>query len=125
MKSKLTAVLLLAAFFIISCHRPDAGTSIVINDDGSHFNLKARYPGDKTGRVGRYLNRSIGPNREFIFKDGRIDATTTLNDDTKFRVRLRPGRLDIRFNKAENSEESYERMVKIYEGVKNILTEPE
>ena len=125
MKSKLTALVLLAALLVVACRRPHSGTSIVVNDDGSSFNLKARYPGDKTGRVGRFINRSVGPDRHFAFKDGKIDATAILEDDTKFRVRLRPGRLDIQFDKSENSDESYFRMVKIYEGIKGVLTDPE
>ena len=50
-----------------------------------------------------------------------LQGTISLEDDTRVYVKLRSGRLKIRFNKDENSETAFERMKDLTDKLKATL----
>jgi hypothetical protein len=97
-------------------------TSISISEDDNSYQLEAVYSADNTGRVERYINRCISPDRLGDSENDYIDASTSLPDGTVFYVKESPGKLKIEINKKKNSTASYYRIKKMCEGVKGILS---
>jgi hypothetical protein len=96
-------------------------TSISISEDDNSYELEAVYNANNTGRVERYINRCISPDRLGNSENDYIDATTSLPDGTVFYVKESPGKLKIEINKKKNSTASYYRIKKMCEGVKGLL----
>ena len=85
--------------------------------------MTASYEKKKAHRVQQFLNRCLEHNNYTSFGNTRVDATITLDDRTTFYMRSFPGKLKIKLDKTENSEESYYKMKDICEDIKNILAE--
>jgi hypothetical protein len=96
-------------------------TSISISEDDNSYQLEAVYNTNNTGRVERYINRCISPDRLGDSENDYIDANTSLPDGTVFYVKESPGKLKIEINKKKNSTASYYRIKKMCEGVKGLL----
>jgi len=98
--------------------------SISIKEDEAEYRLSARFDDSKTRAVQNYIKQCTASNS--IFKHGgrnEIDATVTLDDNTRLYIKSQEGHLKIKLNKEENSEESYERVKEMCEGVKELLAE--
>jgi len=96
-------------------------TSISISEDADSYQLEAVYNVNNTGRVERYINRCISPDRLGDSENDYIDASSSLPDGTVFYVKESPGKLKIEFNKKKNSTASYYRIKKMCEGVKGLF----
>lgn len=57
-----------------------------------------------------------------IFEIAQINAAMRLNDGTQIYAKTDDGEVKIRLNKQDNSRESYEKIKKMGEGIKRILT---
>ncbi|MFT3932226.1 MAG: hypothetical protein QM726_01320 [Chitinophagaceae bacterium] len=112
---------------LFSCRHHNHGGSIgiTISESGNVYKLEADYNEDLTGKVQRYINRQIQPSTLFTSTDDYFDANTELKDNTRFYIKSSPGRLQIKFNKNENSYESYTRIKAMYKGIANVLKEPQ
>lgn len=95
------------------------GVSVRIKESDDTYRLYASYSGYKTGRVHQYLRKEL---RNELFRKRRVDADLTLEDHTRFHIKLGPGKLLIRFNKNENDYDSYFRIKELGEGIKRRLT---
>jgi len=119
----LVAGVLFFGIVFSSCHNyHDHDVSISINDDGDIYQMTARFHDSKTRAVENYIRECTEDGHIFKYGGhGKMDATLTLDDETKVYIKSREGMLKIRFNKEENSEESYERIKDMCEGIKNLL----
>jgi hypothetical protein len=91
--------------------------SISVNDNDEEYQLTARFDERKTRAVENYIKECTATSS--IFKRTGV----TLDDNTKIYIKSQEGRLKIELNKNENSEESYERIKDMCEGIKELLTE--
>jgi hypothetical protein len=115
-----------ALFFmsvLSSCHRHHYhDVAVSINDDDDIYQLSARFDDRKTRVIEDYIEECTEAGN--IFKNGdedNRDVTLTLDDNSKIYIKSREGRLKIKFNKEENSEESFDRVRDMCEGIKEIL----
>ena len=99
----------------------DHDIAITVNDDRDSYTFTAHYDRNETGRVQRFINGNISPDQMGTSENDYVDATTRLNDNTRFYIKESPGRLKIRLDKTTNSTASYYRIRKICEGVKELL----
>lgn len=83
--------------------------------------MKARFDKNKMRDVERYMDDKIGRASNMSFINTRIDGAITLDDHTRIDIKKSPGRLDIKFNKDENSDEAYEKIKAMCEGLKNVV----
>ena len=96
--------------------------SISINDDEDIYQLSARFDDDKTRAVDNYIKACTETYGRFSYGgQGDLEGTLILDDNTKVYVKSREGRLKIKFNKEENSEEAYEKVKDMCEGIKELL----
>ena len=121
-KSILVALALLLSC-LMSCFGPEGDTSITIKESETIFKLTAYFPEDKTARVKRYINSCISKEEFFTPGNDPVDVTADLSDNTRFHLKTRNGKLLIELKKSENSEASLERIRKMCEGIKKVLTE--
>lgn len=98
----------------------DNDISLHIKENDHHYRIYAKYERRRTLAIQRYLDSKLGTHH--MFRKSRVDATITLDDQTHFHVRNTPGRLVIKFNRDENSEEAYWRMKELAEGLKTRIT---
>ncbi len=125
MKSSTNNKLILAFSLIIvialsSCHYRH-NTNISIHEQRDSYEFYASYSKNKTVKVQRYLDERLRSSESYSSEVGNYDLTEVLNDDTKFYIRSAPGRLKIKLDKRENTEESYKRVKHICEGLKDVL----
>lgn len=96
--------------------------SISINDDEDIYQLSARFDEGKTRAVDNYIKAHTETNGRFGYEGhGDLEGTLILDDNTRIYIKSREGRLKIKFNKEENSAESYERVKEMCEGIKELL----
>ncbi len=105
-----------------SCARFNTNqTNLTVSEDEQDYKLLAEYPEENTGKVETYLNETIGDKNNFSFSNTTIDALLTLDDGTKMYVKNKPGKLQIKLNKTENSAASYKEVKALEEGLKPFL----
>lgn len=97
----------------------DNNISLHIRENDDLYQVSARYDRHRTSEVQYYLDRTLGT--DHMFRKSKINATITLDDHTRFYVKNSPGRLVIKLNRFENSEEAYWRMKELAEGLKKHI----
>jgi hypothetical protein len=118
---------LIAFLSAISTLRHFAGTqfddddniTLRIKENEDQYQVYARYSRHRAPDVQSYLDRTLGT--DHMFRKTKIDATITLDDHTRFYVRNSPGKLVIRLNRDENSEQAYWRLKELAEGLKKHI----
>ena len=121
------AVALFLGTVLSSCwhdryHYDRDNISISVQEDEEEFRMNARYDEDKTMAVDNYIKSCMGSDCRYN-GHGNFDATLILDDNSRVYSRSREGRLKIKFNKEENSEEAYEKIRDMCEGIKELLAE--
>jgi hypothetical protein len=112
------------AFLLVmsSCfHVHDHDMSITTTDDEEEFEMEASYNRDQTRAVQVYLNDHLINSSNRSFRNKRINDEITLDDKTTIYINSHPGRLRIKIDKTENSEESYERVRELCDELKEII----
>ena len=120
-------VLACALFFVTSftsCFRHrHHDTSVTISDSGDDYEMYASFDVNKTRKIQRLLDRELNLDLGSSGRNVHVDANITLDDQTTFYMRAVPGRLRIRFDKSENSGESWEKIHEVCEEIKEALTD--
>jgi len=112
----------LSVFSSCHWHHHYHDVSISINDDEDIYQLSARFDEGKTRAVDNYIKACTETNERFRYGGhGDLEGTLILDDNSKVYIKSREGRLKIKFNKEENSAESYERVKDMCEGIKELL----
>jgi hypothetical protein len=119
---------LLLITVLSSCHDDsyyrDGNISISVQEDDEEYRMNAKYDEDKTMAVDDYIKTCTGSAGRYRYGGhGNFDATLTLDDNSRVYIKSREGRLKIKFNKEENSEEAYEKIRDMCDGIKEILAE--
>jgi len=98
--------------------------SVTVQEDDEEYRMSARYDDNKTMAVDNYIKTCMESNGHSRYDGhGDFSATLTLDDNSQVYIRSRQGRLKIKFDKEENSEEAYEKIKNMCEGIKQILAE--
>lgn len=122
-------ILIAAGLFFVnifsSCFNyRDNDVSISIQEDEEQYRLSARFEDRKTRAVQNYISRYTASTVNFKSRRNKyVDATVTLDDNTRFYIKSKQGLLKIKLDKEENSAESCEKIKKMCEGVKELLAE--
>jgi hypothetical protein len=109
------------ALLIAGCRHHHHNTSFSVSETGNVYQINASFNPNKTKSLQHYLNQRFGESSNVSFVNTEMDATITLDDETRFHIKSHPGYLKIRFNKHENSEEAYEKMRGMCEGIKEAI----
>ena len=120
----LITLIALACITLLSCHH-DRDISITYNDDDGFYSMNAYFDRRKIREVERYMDRMLGDVSNTSFVNTRIDGTIALEDHTIFYLKKLPGHIKIKLDKYKNSEEAYERVREMCEGMKDVLTDKE
>ena len=92
--------------------------SITVKESDHQFRIDAKFKRSQTDQVARIIKEELDRD----ISDENIHATTfTIREDDKLFVRLRKGRLKIRFDKDENDEEAYNRVKRLADQIKLII----
>ena len=114
--------LLLSSVSISCWHRSNNDNiNLTVSESGNDYKITAEYPEQNTVNVERYMNRKFGDESNISFINTRIDAEITLDDGTKFYMNNRPGILELKLDKSENSNASYRKIKAFGEGLKPVL----
>ena len=122
-------ILIAAGLFFVnifsSCFNyRDNDVSISIQEDEEQYRLSARFEDRKTRAVQNYISRYTASTVNFKSRRNKyVDATVTLDDNTRFYIKSKQGLLKIKLDKEENSAESCEKIKEMCEGVKELLAE--
>ncbi|HSU51100.1 MAG TPA: hypothetical protein VLJ41_10935 [Segetibacter sp.] len=109
----------------MSCLHSGNNVSLSYANSRHSYSMKAKFNESKTRNVEEYLDRRIGNKTNMSFVNTRIDGTIALNDESSFYIRKSPGELTIKLDKDANSEEAYERIKAMCEGIKSVITNVE
>lgn len=96
--------------------------SISIQESDDVYKMSASFDERKTRKVKNYISDYTGESGPF--KSGGnivMDATTTFGNNITVYIKFRPGRLKIKLDKDENSEEAYNEVKDMCEGIKELL----
>jgi hypothetical protein len=110
--------------FCSSCLTHHEGSiNISVSESKDVFSMSAHYNKDKTREIQRYMDKKLGRSNNISFVHTEMDATIRLDDETKFYIKSSPGELKIKFDKTENSYQSYTEIKDMCMGVKTIIEE--
>lgn len=96
--------------------------NLSFSEDEKEVVISAKFPNEKTDKVRDYLTEQLSSFKDFSFKNAELDANITLNDSSTFYINSSKGSLKIIMERSKNSAESYRKMKKMNEGLKEILT---
>jgi hypothetical protein len=99
---------------------PERTVFSVLDTDNS-YELRASFHKEKSEALKKAINNSIQPERLFGQSINQYDADITLNDGTRFHLKISETRIVIKFNKKINKETAYERMKIIFAAAKKAL----
>ena len=103
-------------------HYDRDNVSVTVQEDDEEYRMNAHYDEDKTMAVDNYINSCTGSDCRYN-GHGNFDATLVLDDNSRVYIRSREGRLKIKFNKEENSAETYEKIRNMCEGIKELIAQ--
>ena len=116
------ALLLISISLVPSCiHHNNHSLYIKVDESDAGYKFYASFPDDLTSKVHHVVNNSISPNGLFGSANDFMNINTTLQDQTTFAVKASPGFIEIKINKRENSEASYDRIKEMCAKIKRSL----
>lgn len=115
----LIAIAVLSVTFGCNLNADKQSISVNIDEEGYAFN--AEYPKHKTNQVVNFIENSLKQNDFFSNAEGIKDENVKLPDSSKFYIKAEPGFIKINFDKRNNSETSYQKLVKLCMGIKEEL----
>ncbi|TKC12141.1 hypothetical protein FA048_00540 [Pedobacter polaris] len=121
MKKIYFIIAMLALGLTFGCEIGASNQSISVKNTENSYTFKAEYPKHKTNEVVTYIEGSLEQDDFFSNVEGMKDEDVTLTDSTKFHITAEPGFIKINFTKRDNSATSYDKMVKLCQGIKEAL----
>ncbi len=125
---KIFFALLFSMVFVFACiayvlHKMnhDHDISIRVKETDNSYSLYASYGRYNTRRLQHFMDKSLHTNR--FAASSRLNTYITLDDNTSFYIRTKPGNLYIKLDKRNNDEEGYSRIKRLGEELKVKLTE--
>ena len=125
MKMKYTVAIAICIMVLTGCIRynteriREGKTSITVKESDHQFRIDAKFSRSKTKQVARVIDQTLDANSEL--DAGDLNGTISLQDDSRVYVRLRSGRLKIRFDKDANSETAYDRIKDLSDKIKATI----
>lgn len=110
-----------ASIFSLSCVHNSGNTNIKYSETEHTYSMKAEFPEAETREVEEYMNHTIGTISNMSFINTQIDGSIALDDHTTFYIKKSPGILDITLDKDRNSDESYQEIKSMCQGIKKVL----
>ncbi|TDO26467.1 hypothetical protein BC659_1773 [Sediminibacterium goheungense] len=125
MKMKYALAIAICIMILTGCVRyhseriREGRTSITIKESDHQYRMDAKFSRSKTSQVASIIDQELDRNSSLDPED--LDGTITLEDDSKVYVKLRSGRLKIRFDKDDNSETAYDRIKDLGDKIKATI----
>ena len=120
-RNLLYAGLILAIVIALSSCFHDHGINITVNDDDDVYRFRASYDRDMTDEVNRIINKHLHGQHSTAFVHTFTEKEIRLDDGTNFYIRSGPGRLRIRLDRDDNSEENCEEIRAMCDEIKDLL----
>lgn len=92
---------------------------VSVNETKEEYRFEASFNKEKSDAVSEYMDEYLD---QKIFENAQVDAAMRLSDGTQIYAKTDEGEVKIRLDKQLNSRESYEKIKKMGEGIKRILT---
>lgn len=67
------------------------------------------------------MDSRIGRRSKMSFVNSQIDSTISLDDHARFYIKKSPGALEIKPDKDENSDDGYQEIKSMCQGIKKVL----
>lgn len=113
--------ILTASLFGCNFNGNNDNISISVRSTDAGYSLDASYPEQKTEKVVKYIEETLGDEKIFTVPSDIKDEEVALGDSVKFYIKSSPGNLEIDFKKQHNSKASYAKLVEMCKGVKEVL----
>jgi len=111
---------LLAGIAIISCGFPNGSISIKHSQYDHYYEMTAKFNPEKTTKVDKYLDQELSSG-DMSFTNTEMDGEITLDNRTIFYIKKSPGYLNIKFDKEKNSEEAFNKIKSVCEGINDVV----
>jgi len=112
----------LVCITVISCRYNDNGNiNISYSESRHYYSMKAHFSKSKTRDVDEYMDNRIGTGSNMSFLNTRIDGRLALDDHTTFYIKKYAGFIQIKLDKDENSDEAYQKIKSMCEGIEKVL----
>ena len=105
----------------MSCRPNGDDISLSYKSSDRYYSMDAYYNKSSTKDVDEYLDNRLGKSSNMSFANTKLDGTVTLDDHTTFYIKKTPGVLTIKLDKQENSEEAYQHVKSVCEGIKEVV----
>jgi len=117
----LTCVISLNIFTGCNYYGDDHNTNVSYKETNQYYSMKAHFNKSKMREVEEYMNNKIGKRSNMSFTNSQIDGKISLDDHTTFYIKKYPGRLEIKLDKNQNSDDSYQQIKSMCQGIKKVV----
>jgi hypothetical protein len=96
-------------------------TSITTREGDDEYEMSARYERYKARKIEKMIRQELEDRHNISFSSNEMDEDVTLDDRTTFHIYSHPGKIEIKFDKNDNSAASCERVRALCDEIKEIL----
>jgi len=121
MKKLNSVLVIIVGVFAMSCNLTSDNQSIKVEKTATVFRFEASYPKYKTKKVIAYIENSLNDNELFTKVDDEKDLELNSHNRMKFHLHAKPGYIEIKFFKNNNSETGYNQLESLCQGIKEEL----
>ena len=112
----------LACITVISCiHNDNGNINLTYRESDHYYSMNAHFSKSKTRAVEEYMDSRIGTISNMSFVNSRINGKLALDDHTTFYIKKYPGFIKLKLDKDENSNQAYQRIKAMCEGIKKVI----
>ncbi|NCI48545.1 hypothetical protein GWC95_01330 [Sediminibacterium roseum] len=115
----LVGVAVFVTYTFDSVFRHEDQLSIKTKEKDNSYEIRAYFHRAKTKMIQRYMDRQLGANA--LFENSRMDGKVTLDNNSTFYVKTRPGYVYIRMKKNENDSSALAKIKELDHGIRERL----
>lgn len=119
---KLILLITVNSMLLLSCNFGNRnGQSITVKKTSTTYSFSAEFPKWKTSKVLHYLKQNLHEDRLFRDPEDKKSSLISLGDTLKFHLSTEPGRLNLSFNRTDNSARNCEKLENLCAGIRGVL----
>ncbi len=112
---------IISCLTLLSCNHNNKNIDITYSENEQYYSMIANFSENKNRDVEKYMDYKLGWRSNTSFVNATINGTIALDDHTTFYIKKEPGHLKIKLDKTENSDEAYNRVKALCQGIKKVV----
>lgn len=110
-------------FMCATAFSQNKNLNVTTKESDDDYEFSAVFDKAKNPEVVSYMDKVLGKPNNISFSNTQLDAKMSLDDKSKFYIKLSPGNIKMKFSKEDNSEANYKKLKNMCENLSKIVHE--